>query len=143
MLCMDTLKHCFLVLLGVMFFALDWFVVTDREEVKSILSNITTSFRSGNVEKQQYVIDENYHGFLTTKTALIKAAMREGKKDRIESVGVSFQSVKVTGSRAEMQIKTNIRLNTGQIIPMRWTIYWGKSSDGWKITEISTPNIGL
>jgi len=131
------------ILLGAMVFALDWIVVTDREEIESTLLNITTSFHNGHLEKNQHVIADNYHGFLKTKTALVNAAVGEAKKDRIESITVRFQSVKVTGRRAEMKIKTNVRLDTGQIIPLLWTIYWGKSSEGWKIIEISAPNIGL
>ena len=130
-------------LLGAVVFAMDWIVVTDREEIKTILSNITTSFRNGHVEENQHVIAENYHGFLKTKTALLRAVVEEAKKQRVESIAVKFQSVKVTGRRAEMKIKTNVRLDTGQIIPMRWTIYWGKSPEGWKIIEITAPNFGL
>ena len=131
------------ILLGAMVFALDWVVVTDREEIESTLSNITTSFHNGHVEKNQHFIAENYHGYLKTKTALVNAAVREAKKGRVESISLKFQSVKVTGRRAEMKIKTNILLDTGQIIPLLWTIYWGKSSEGWKIIEISAPDIGL
>ena len=131
------------ILLGAMIFALDWIVVTDREEIKATLSSITASFHNGNVEEKQHLISDRYRGYLKTKSALVKAAAGETKKDRIESISVRFESVKVTGRNAEMQIKTNVRLNTGQIIPLRWTIYWGKSSDGWKITEISAPNFGL
>ena len=131
------------ILLGAVVFALDWIVVTDREEIESALSSITTSFRNGNVEENQHVIAENYHGFLKTKTALVKAAVGEKKKGRVESIAVKFRSVKVTGRKAEMKIKTNVRLDTGQIIPLLWTIYWGKSDSGWKITEISAPKFGL
>ena len=130
-------------LVGVIVFALDWIVVTDREEMEATLTNITTSFRNGTIKEQTHVITDNYHGYLKTKTALINAAVGEAKKSRIESVGVVFQSVKVTGSRAEMRIKTKVRLDTGQIIPLTWTIYWGKSDEGWKITEISAPDFGL
>ena len=138
-------KHLLLVpiLVGAMVFALDWVVVTDREEIESILSNISTSFHNGNIEEKQHYIADNYHGYLKTKTALVNAAVGEGKKGRVESIAVKFKSVKVTGPKAEMTIKTNVRLDTGQIIPLLWTIYWGKSSEGWKITEISSPNFGL
>ena len=131
------------ILLGAMVFTLDWIVVTDREEIESILSKITTSFHNGNVEEQGHFIADNYHGYLNTKVELVKAAVGEAGKGRVESIAVKFQSVKVTGAWAEMKIKTNVRLDTGQIIPLLWTIYWGKSDSEWKIIEISAPNIGL
>ncbi len=131
------------VLVGVLVFTLDWMVVTDREEIEGILTDIATSIHNGNVEQHQRVVADNYRGFWKTKPALLRAAKNESRTERIESVSVSFKSVKVTGRRAEMKLKTNVRLETGQIVPLRWTIYWGKSDGGWQITEIEAPNFGL
>ncbi|MCD4824960.1 MAG: hypothetical protein K8S55_10145 [Phycisphaerae bacterium] len=122
-------------------FALERFVVTDREQLHQIITEIAHDAEKAEFDKATVYIAENYHGFGGNKTSLVILAKLKCKSFGIEKVKITNINIKVTGKRAEMALITAIHFN-GEMSGMaclKWKIFWVKLPEGWQIIEITKP----
>ena len=124
-------------------YALERFVVTDREQLHQIITEIALDAEKADFDKATAYLAEDYRGFGGNKTSLVILAKLKCETFGIEKVKITDIDIKVTGKRAEMALITAIQFS-GEMSGtayLKWKIFWVKRKlpEGWQIIEITKP----
>ncbi len=127
------------VLLAVGVFALDVLIVTDREQIMETVEAMAEDFEAGRMENIDQYVDEAYVGFRADSKEQLVAALRSEQENRnVDSIKVTSMELDVSGRSATMYATTIIGWR-GNRIPLRWTLYWVKRNDAWRIRGAEAP----
>jgi hypothetical protein len=120
-------------------FALDALIVTDREQIMETVEVMAEDFETGQMENIDQYIDEAYVGFRAESKKQLVAALRNEQENRnVESIKVTSMELDVSGRSATMYVTTIIGWR-GNRIPLRWTLYWVKRDETWRIRGAEEP----
>ncbi len=111
-------------------FLLDYFVVTDREQIISASKEIARGFETGSMEAAEKYLDEKFGGFYRTKRNALDRGKRAIERYKLRLVKPMNVEVRVAGRRAEMSVTTVIEPGAGELAGQRfllsWTVHWVK-----------------
>jgi len=131
------------VALGVVVFAVAWFVVTDREYIRQAANDIAADFQRGSSDAAARYLDEKYTGFGQDKPTAILLANHMLAHQRIRKIKLSHCNIRVEGQQAEMKINSVVHFEGGDIgmLSLGWRIRWVKrpAPTGWQIAHVKPP----
>ena len=129
------------VVLAIAVFAMDYFIIMDREQIQDASREIATDLETGRVDAAGYYLDDKYFGYLKSKPLLMKFAQVQLKNLKIIKVHLSHDTIHVTGKQADMTV-TSVLTFDGEYkgkTALKWEIHWVKRPQGWRIDEVSAP----
>jgi hypothetical protein len=126
-------------------FAIERLVVTDREQIQLALRDIAASVPAGRIDHAMTYIDDNYHGWGSSRVvpaaaaravvaAAVKLAVANYQVREIKLAGTP--RIEVAGKLAECKVSMLILYSsegTPSKYPMAWKVKWIKRPEGWRI----------
>ena len=121
-------------------FALDYFIVTDREQITAITEEIAASAVKGDLSPATKYLDQNYNGYAGDKEQLVRLAGDQIAKLKLSSCKLTEFDIKITGKQADMSVTSTVKSEEHNgIFCLKWKVYWVKTPDGWRIRDTEEP----
>lgn len=144
--------RCFVPLgLGVVVFAVATLVVTDREKIQRATKQLVDNVTAGRVDTLEKLLDEDFRGTFRGRTMNRTQTLVEARRVMamvgIKAVEIKKQDIQVKGPDAHQRLQTLIRYG-GKVggagrVPVLWRIHWIRTKAGWKIYEVSEPQLTM
>lgn len=121
-------------------FALDYFIVTDREQITAITQEIADAAVKGSLKPATDYLDESYVGYAGDKTQLIVLTEEHLKQLKLTSCKLTDFDIKITGKQADMTVISTLKSQEhGGVYCLKWKVYWVKTHNGWRIRSAEEP----
>lgn len=121
-------------------FALDYFIVTDREQITQITQEIGASAVKGDLGPAISYIDDGYNGYAGDKEQIIHLSEDQIKRLRLSSCKLTDFDIKITGKQADMTVVSTVKSQEHNgVYCLKWKVYWVKTPNGWRIREVEEP----
>ncbi len=129
------------VILAGVVFAMDYYIITDREQIDQAVLAIVTDLEAGKLDAADYYLDDKFAGYKINKILLLKFAQAQLDKLQIENINLSHDTVTITGKQADMTVTSVLDLG-GKFkgkYALKWQLHWVKRPQGWRIDEVAPP----
>lgn len=126
-------------------FLLERVVVTERETIRAELDALAADIVQGRLDVAAKLLDEDFMGFKGSKEKLLQEGQATLQKYQIQGISFSHCEIKVNGRTADMDVTSMIDCG-GQVsgrVPLRWKVYWIQRPEGWRIRDLSPPQMGF
>ncbi|HNX26915.1 MAG TPA: nuclear transport factor 2 family protein [Phycisphaerae bacterium] len=123
-------------------FALDYFIVTDREQITLITREIASAVVKDDFKPAEKYLDDNYNGYGGDRSQIIRLAEGVIKKIQIKSCRLTDFNIRIVGRHANMTVVSTLRTDGAMgdgVYCLRWTVYWVKTNADWRIRSVEEP----
>ena len=131
-------------------FAVATLVVTDREKIQRATDELVADAKAGRLTAFERWLDREFQGTFRSKPMNRDQALAEARRvlgrGSIKDIEIQKNEIKVQGADAYQRLQTAIRFSGGGFsgrLPMMWRIHWIRTTEGWRIYEVSEPQIGM